>query len=336
MPPTTAPQPTDRHMSDRFVTRLDSVRDWLEQDPSASPELIADLRNLAKHWMTTSGPPGTDPAAAAILRDAAACLDSIAAQQASEQQALEALHMRNNDLAQNLLAQAKDEKLAIDRNQRKLRALRATIAQHGGRLMNLLGVSALKHIETAAHKAMIDSRLTQDVQTAMNGYFSALLRNLDAGAEIIVAIRSTLKTLNEKSAGDDGRNTVPGLSLLRYRQEIQHLEADYRQQIKGVISFLITNSFNERFFEPATLRASQIFELLERESETWLRGLLAEPEREQRELRHALRKHFDKLKQLQKTGHAMRTHLDAIAAAQIQLRQHQASLTELAELTKPN
>lgn len=219
---------------------------------------------------------------------------------------LKGLQGKNQDVVEHIMAKIAQDKEAFERGLQQFQALRSIFSQQSIKLFELVGMDRLKAEVQKTRANMEQSRFTKGIREAMNGFFAALDGNLAAAAAQIDEIRQMMDSMYHKLNAEHGLTpfSVPPFSIERYQKEMQRLEAAYEHQINTFITMLTTeqHSLTRRFFETIANRAVQVFEVLNKEIEGWLRAVMAPMEGQIREHQIQLRRRLDSVKRIHKAA----------------------------------
>ena len=268
-------------------------------------------------------------------------LAATGAQLASRQASIDAqlgdlggLQDKNEDVVQHILAKLSQDKAAFERGLQQFQALRSVYSQHSVQLFGMVGMDVLKGAESKARKAMTESRFTKGIRDAMNGYFTSIDRNLESASKKVNEINLMMEAMYKKLNDEHGlvRMSVPPFSLLRYRKEIRRLEEAYENQINTLITFLTTeqHTLTARFFESVAARVAQVFTLINKEMEIWLRAVISPMEGQVREHQMQLRRRLDSVKRIHQATDSLEERIAEVQQDRGELQRQQHELGQIA------
>jgi predicted GTPase len=295
-------------------------------EKALSEELISSKQDIVREQ--------TEAELTDLLDTTRAMLDGRRASIDTQIDELKGLQGKNEDVVQHIMAKISLDKEAFERGLQQFQALRSVFSQHSVQLYGLIGRDSLKSAEGKARQAMIDSRFTKGIRDAMNGYFTSVDRNLEAAGKKIEEINRMMEAMYKKLNDEHGlaRASVPPFSLIRYRREMHRLEEAYQNQINTVITFLTTeqHTLTTRFFESVATRAAQIFDLLNKEVELWLKAVMSPMESQIREHQKQLRRRLDSVKRIHQAADTLDERIGEVDQNRAEL---QRQLDELAGIT---
>jgi Mg2+ and Co2+ transporter CorA len=153
---------------------------------------------------------------------------------------------------------------------------------------------------------MVESRFTKGIRDAMSGFFSGVDERLEAANGQIEEINKMMEAMYRKLNQEHGINliAIPPFSMLRYRKEMQRLEEAYDQQFNTFYTFLTTEQYTltTRFFETLASRVVQVFEILNKDVENWLKAVMSPMEGQVREHQMQLRRRLESVKRIHKAA----------------------------------
>lgn len=229
---------------------------------------------------------------------------------------LRGLQGKNEDVVQHILDKIAQDKAAFEKGLQQFQALRSVFSQQSIRLFGLIGMDSLKNAVAQARAAMEQSRFTKGIRDAMNGFFSTLGQNLDAAAHQVDEINRMMEAMYKKLNEEHGivPSGVPPFSLLRYRKELQRLEQAYQSQINTLLTLLTTeqHALTARFFETIANRAVQVFDALNKETESWLRAVMSPMESQVREHQMQLRRRLESVKRIHKAADTLEDRIQEL------------------------
>jgi hypothetical protein len=296
-------------------------------EKALSEELISSKQEIVREH--------TEAELMDLLGTTRAILDGRIASIDSQIDELRGLQGKNEDVVQHILAKISQDKEAFERGLQQFQALRSVYSQHSVQLFGLIGKDFLKGADIKVRKAMTESRFTKGIRDAMNSYFGSIDRNLDAANKKIDEINRMMEAMYKKLNDEHGlaRFSVPPFSLLRYRKEIQRLVEAYENQINTVVTFLTTeqHTLTARFFESVANRVGQVFDLLNKEVEIWLKAVMTPMEGQVREHQKQLRRRLESVKRINEAADTLDERIGEVVQNRDELQRQLAELTGITD-----
>ena len=297
-----------------------------ELEKALSEELISSKQDIVREH--------TEAELMDLLGGTRAILDGRVASIETQLAELKGLQDKNEDVVQHILAKISHDKETFERGLQQFQALRSVFSQHSVQLFGLIGKDFLKGADIKVRKAMTESRFTKGIRDAMNSYFTSIDRNLDAAGKKVDEINRMMEAMYKKLNDEHGlaRFSVPPFSLLRYRREIQRLVEAYENQINTVVTFLTTeqHTLTGRFFESVANRVGQVFDLLNKEIEIWLKAVMTPMEGQVREHQKQLRRRLESVKRINEAAESLDERIAEVVQNHEEIRRQ---ISELSTLT---
>ena len=291
----------------------------LELEKALSDELIASKQSIVRDQ--------TEAEIADLLDNSQATLSS--RRQGIEEQLAElrGLQGKNQDVVEHIMGKIASDKELFERGLQQFQALRAVYSQQSIKLFSQIGMDVLKGEVKTAREAMTQSRFTKGMREAMSGFFARVETHLEAASTQIEEINRMMEAMYRKLNQEHGINLVaiPPFSILRYRKEMQRLEETYERHFNNFYTFLTTEQYTltSRFFETLASRVVQVFEILNRDVENWLKAIMSPMESQVREHQMQLRRRLESVKRIHKAADTLEDrvgeleHMHKEAARQI-------------------
>jgi DNA repair exonuclease SbcCD ATPase subunit len=130
--------------------------------------------------------------------------------------------------------------------------------------------------------------------------------------------------------------TIPPFSILRYRKELQRLEETYERHFNNFYTFLTTEQYTltSRFFETLATRVVQVFEILNRDVEQWLKAIMSPMESQVREHQMQLRRRLESVKRIHKAADTLEDRIGELEQMQGDVARQADELSELSTRIK--
>lgn len=219
---------------------------------------------------------------------------------------LKGLQGKNQDVVEHIMSRISGDKDAFERGLQQFQALRSVYSQQSIKLFSQIGMDVLRNEVKAAREGMVESRFTKGIRDAMSGFFSGVDERLEAANGQIEEINKMMEAMYRKLNQEHGINliAIPPFSMLRYRKEMQRLEEAYDQQFNTFYTFLTTEQYTltTRFFETLASRVVQVFEILNKDVENWLKAVMSPMEGQVREHQMQLRRRLESVKRIHKAA----------------------------------
>ena len=251
---------------------------------------------------------------------------------------LKGLQGKNQDVVEHIMAKISNDKELFERGLQQFQALRSVYSQQSIKLFSEIGMDVLRNEVKQAREAMTQSRFTKGMREAMNGFFTGVDAHLEAANMQTEEINRMMEAMYRKLNQEHGINlvAVPPFSTLRYRKELKRLEETYERHFNNFYTFLTTEQYTltSRFFETLASRVVQVFEILNRDVEKWLKAIMSPMEGQVREHQMQLRRRLESVKRIHKAADTLEDRIGELEHMQTEVARQVAALEELAARVK--
>jgi len=245
---------------------------------------------------------------------------------------LRGLQGKNEDVVEHIMVKIAQDKDAFERGLQNFQALRSVFSQQSVKLFQLIGTDAMKAEIDRVRASMVQSRFTKGIREAMNKFFADIDGNMDQAIGQVEEINRMMEAMYRKLSAEHGmaRFTVPPFSMLRYSKELKRLKGAYDQQINNLFTLLTTEQYllTSRFFETVASRVIHVFEIANREAETWLRAVMSPMESQVREHQMQLRRRLESVKRIHKAADTLDDRINELIGMQVEAKRQLAELDQ--------
>ena len=233
---------------------------------------------------------------------ARALLDARKAGIALQLSELNALRGKNQDVVLHMMDRVRAEKETFERALARHAALRSVFAEHSNRLLDSIGLEALRTNAGATRRRIEESPFTKGVRQAMGDFFAALRNDFGQAARQSADIHEMMRGMYARWSDEQGleRYSPPPFSMLKYLKEIDRLERAYNTHFNTLWNMVSKAKFAlmKRFFETVASRARHVYDIANRDAEGWLRLVMAPFETQVRERQLQLRRRLDSIRRI--------------------------------------
>ena len=246
---------------------------------------------------------------------------------------LKGLQGKNQDVVEHIMGKIANDKEMFERGLQQFQALRSVYSQQSIKLFSQIGMDVLRNEVKGARESMTQSRFTKGMREAMNGFFAGVDAHLEAAHTQTEEINRMMEAMYRKLNQEHGINlvSIPPFSVLRYRKELQRLEETYERHFNNFYTYLTTEQYTltSRFFETLASRAVQVFEILNRDVEKWLKAIMSPMESQVREHQMQLRRRLESVKRIHKAADTLEDRIGELEQMQTDVARQIAELREL-------
>ena len=236
---------------------------------------------------------------------------------------LRGLQGKNQDVVEHIMSKISTDKEVFERGLQQFQALRSIYSQQSIKLFAQIGMDALREEVRQARELMVKSRFTKGIRDAMTGFFTRVDQRLDGANGQIEEINKMMEAMYRKLNQEHGINliSIPPFSMLRYRKEMQRLEEAYEQKFNTFYTFLTTEQYTltSRFFETLATRVVQVFEVLNKDVENWLKAVMSPMESQVREHQMQLRRRLESVKRIHKAADTLEDRIGELDQMQTEV-----------------
>ena len=244
---------------------------------------------------------------------------------------LQGLRGKNRDVILHMMTKANDDKQQFERGLAQFNALRAVYASQVEELRRHIGTDVLRSEVRGTRAAMEKSHFTKGLRISMEQFFANVDGNLIKASDQVKEIHRMMTAMYHKFSDEHGLSAVnpPAHSLSKFRKEMARLERIFDERFNTVFKMLTLeqHQLTARFFETLASKVVQVFEIANRETEAWLKALIAPMEIQVREHRIQLKRRLEsvsrihaatetldeRIAELQATGAAVSDQLEELA-----------------------
>jgi hypothetical protein len=248
---------------------------------------------------------------------------------------LKGLQGKNQDVVGHIMAKITTDKESFERGLQQFQALRSVYSQQSIKLFSQIGMDILRGEVRSARESMVKSRFTKGIRDAMSNFFKSVDLHMEKANEQIEEINKMMDAMYRKLNLEHGINliSIPPFSMLRYRKEMQRLEEAYDQQFNTIYTFLTTEQYTltTRFFETLASRVVQVFEILNKDVENWLKAVMSPMEGQVREHQMQLRRRLESVKRIHKAADTLEDRIGELDQMLIEVTRQHAELNALSE-----
>ena len=239
----------------------------------------------------------------ALVARVCSLLDARRASVALQLAELCALRGKNQDVVGHMMDRVREEKELFERGLQRFTALRTVFTQQTNALFDVIGLEALRTNAGRTRRSIERSPFTKGVRGAMNEFFAAIRRDFDDAGRRASEIHEMMQAMYTRFSSEEqgsGHFAPPPFSMLRYQKEIDRLERAYNQHFNTLWNMLSKAKFSltRRFFETIASRVKHVYDVANRDVESWLRSVTSPLETQVREHHLQLRRRLESAKRI--------------------------------------
>ncbi|HEY5633371.1 MAG TPA: dynamin family protein [Burkholderiaceae bacterium] len=246
---------------------------------------------------------------------------------------LNGLRGKNRGVVELMAARVKGERSDFEKSLRHLQALRIVVARHSQSIYATIGLGALKQHVRRAREQMRASNFSVGLRDGMGALLSASRADFDQVARAVEEVSTMMTAMYRTFSSEHGLTLgAPiGFSVRRYLDELDRVEALQKRQF-GALSLVTTEKWAlmRRFFESVAARIREVYDLANREIETWLRAVIAPIEGQVREHHSQLRRRLDSVRRVLDASQSLDSRIAEVEEARALVERQIAIVSDLA------
>ncbi|MDR0587365.1 MAG: dynamin family protein [Burkholderiales bacterium] len=237
---------------------------------------------------------------------------------------LSLLRGKNQSVIAAAFERSGQEKEHFEQNLARYSALRHILTNQINILLDAINVDTLKQNTTRTHAALTEAKRTVNARALIDHFFTVTQDDLSSAEKQANEIFNMICGVTRKFAEDVKLRAVEpqSFSFARYQREIKRLQSAHEARFDALWgrSKTVKLPSMQRFFEAIVTRARYIYEVANRDAESWLKSVLVPLEVKMHERHQQLRKHQESARQ--------------IALANSEIEQHAGLIKEQLEALK--
>ncbi|MGX4642839.1 dynamin family protein [Massilia sp. SYSU DXS3249] len=249
-------------------------------------------------------------------------------------QELKSLRGKNQTVLAHMMRRIEAERKDFDAGLLRLQDARTRFATLSSSLYSTLGTDAVARQADAVRVAMQGVRFATGMRVPVKTFFDAARASIDAASEQVAEIGAMTDAMLRGFATEHGLTMSPAmpLSLARYREEIDAVEALYARQF-GTATLLMTSraTLLERFFDSIASNVRRTFRAANADVEAWLKVIMAPLESQIRQHKEQLRHRLASIQRIHDATDSLEQKIAAFEASQDTLEDQRRQLAALAD-----
>jgi Dynamin family len=245
---------------------------------------------------------------------------------------LRALRGKNQDVVEHMMDRVRQEKDLFERGLQRFTALRTVFAQQTNELFDVIGLDALRTNAGRTRRHIEGSPFTKGVRGAMNEFFATIRHDFDEAARRSAEIHDMMQAMYGRFAKEHGleQYTPAPFSMLKYRKEIDRLERAYNEHFNTLWNMVSKAKFAlmKRFFETIASRVKHLYDIANRDLESWLKAVMSPLETQVKEHHLQLRRRLDSIKRIHRASGELEERLSELG------QQEEALLSQVSALAR--
>jgi len=243
---------------------------------------------------------------------------------------LRGLRGKNQDVVEHMLERIQQEKETFERGMQRYTALRTVFTQHSNSLYANIGLETLRATAGDTRKRIEASPFTKGVRSAMNDFFASINGNLEKSGQQTGEIHEMMQAMYRRFAKEHGLEpfTPPPFSMLKYQKEVERLERAYNVHFNTLWNMVSKAKFTlmKRFFETIAIRVKHVYDIANRDLDSWLKTVMAPLETQVREHHLQLRRRLESVKRIHRASDELEERVAELEQAEAAVKHQIAAL----------
>ncbi len=243
---------------------------------------------------------------------------------------LRGLRGKNQDVVEHMMERIQQEKELFERGMQRYTALRTVFTQQTNALYECIGLEKLRATAGETRKRIEASPFTKGVRSAMNDFFAQIHGGLEQSGRQTSEIHDMMLAMYVRFASEHGLQPFapPSFSMLKYQKEVERLERAYNVHFNTLWNMVSKAKFTlmKRFYETIAIRVKHVYDIANRDLESWLNAVMAPLETQVREHHIQLRRRLDSVKRIHRASDELEERLSELEQAEAGIRDQIAAL----------
>ncbi len=265
-----------------------------ELESALTSELIPCKQELVRH--------STKGAMEDVVVKTTELLEARLANMQDQIDELEGLRGKNRDVVEQIMLKVNQETQQFDKGLSQFKALRTIFAHHATKMRKYLGMQRMHGEIRKTRNDMENSRFSREMRDAMTSFFTVMKGNIHKADRQVEEIQAMMVAMYQKFSDEHGLPSVnpPVHNLDRFYREIERLENIFNERFNTVLQMLTQGqrSLTSKFFETLASRVFHVYEIANRETEAWLKALIAPMETQVREHQMHLQRRLESVQRI--------------------------------------
>jgi hypothetical protein len=247
-------------------------------------------------------------------------------------QELKSLRGKNQNVLAHMMRRIEAERKDFDAGLLRLQDARTRFARLSTGLYSILDVDTVARQAESVRMALQAARFATGMRAPVRAFFDHARASIDAADAQVAEIGALMDGMLRGFAAEHGLTLSPPvpLSLRRYRDEIDAVEAQYVKQF-GTATLLMNSrsTLLERFFDSIVSNVRRTFRAANAEAESWLKLIMVPLETQIRQHKEQLRHRLSSIQRIHDATDSLEQKIAAFEAGQVELEQQRGRLLSL-------
>ena len=215
---------------------------------------------------------------------------------------LRELRGKNKGVVEYMMGKARVEKEDFESGLQRFYAVRSIYAQLTNKLFAHLALDALRTRTSTTRAKMDAATFSKTLSESMRAYFAEAREKLARADAEVVEILTMMEAVYKKFAVEHGLKlgTPTSFSLTRYRTDIDRLEQWCDTHLNSALKLMTQEKtkVTQKFFTEVASQVKRAFQRANRDTEIWLKAIMAPMETQVREHQIQLKRRLESIKRI--------------------------------------
>ena len=212
------------------------------------------------------------------------------------------LRGKNKGVVEYMMGKARVEKEDFESGLQRFYAVRSIYAQLTNKLFAHLALDALRTRTSTTRAKMDAATFSKTLSESMRAYFAEAREKLARADAEVVEILTMMEAVYKKFAVEHGLKlgTPTSFSLTRYRTDIDRLEQWCDTHLNSALKLMTQEKtkVTQKFFTEVASQVKRAFQRANRDTEIWLKAIMAPMETQVREHQIQLKRRLESIKRI--------------------------------------
>jgi hypothetical protein len=226
------------------------------------------------------------------------------------------LRGKNRGVVKYMIGKIQVEKEEFETGLQRFYAVRSVLTRLTNQLFEHLGMDSLRNLAASTRQSIRDARSPRALTEAVQKFLGESRRSLKASEAVISEIVEMLIAIHRKFVIEHGLklSNPAAFPLTIQLREIDRLER-WRASHMGTSFPLLTQEKRQvaqRSFDEIANQVRWLFEILNREAESWIKGLTAPVETQIRERQDQLKRRLESIRRIHQTTDTLEERINEL------------------------
>ncbi len=245
------------------------------------------------------------------------------------------LRGKNKGVVEYMMGKVRIEKEEFESGLQRHYAVRSVFSQLTNKLFGHLGLDAMRALISETRETMMQATFSKNLSGAMKNFFNVARDNLGKADDEVNEIITMMEVIYKKFAVEHGLKlgTPTRFALIRYQKEIDRLEYWCDNHLNSMFRLITQekHKVTQKFFEEVAVQVRRAFESANRDTESWLKAIMAPMETQVREHQIQLKRRLESIKRIHQATDTLEERISELLHVEYDLNAQIGSLDKAGE-----